>query len=257
MVLSSRASVLLATLLVAGLGIWWVMGKPQAAGEPTRPDGPRPPTPQTEPSKSPATGRARPAKTGKVEAIDEALLAKMRAPESYEHVFVRKLLTPFDPEELVRYAEQPDLNPSVFAGLLGRAVAEKNPRFRYLLERKDLRDNEELSPFLLAYDYAVNGNRAALDELLQRHRDGTKNWGTWEITALSYVDEWDQTREALGSRLLSGDGASGDERYGFWLTRRYLFPANPAFPKDYQAFQADLLELQRQAPPRPAPVVEE
>jgi hypothetical protein len=46
---------------------------------------------------------------------------------------------------------------------------------------------------------------------------------------------------------MSADGAGGDERYGFWLKRRYFFPDSKDFPNNYQAFCRDLAQLQAKA----------
>ncbi|MGC4016225.1 MAG: hypothetical protein QM755_17140 [Luteolibacter sp.] len=186
----------------------------------------------------------RPAKTSDLTSVDRNLLEKMTDPESLEHRYIRNIVGPFDAKELTRAVENPGSDRRELGAMIGAAAAAKDSRFRYLLERDELRGDEKIRPYLLAYDYAVNGNEAALNELLEQHRQRQGGgWDDVEVSALACVDEWDKTRLAFSARVLSGDGTGADERYSFWLARRYRFTGSSSFPKDYGAFQEDLQGL--------------
>ena len=180
--------------------------------------------------------------------------------DTYESRLARGVLEPYDDRSLVLMAEKPIQDTRVFSDLVLRAAAEKDAKFKYLLERKDLREDSRVSFALDAYDYNVNGNRAALELILASQVNNQPGWDSNEVWALSCIDEWDLTKKALEARIMSGDGTGGDARYAFWLKRRILFPNSKAFPKDYQKFQEDLYEQQkisqRSAPPLP-PVEQE
>ncbi len=116
-----------------------------------------------------------------------------------------------------------------------------------MLDRKGAQKEGEPDDILLAYDYNVNGNKKALETLLDRLREAMeekRGWSMEHLYALAAINEWDLCKQALGSQVLSADGAGGDERYGFWLTRRYFFPANPAFPDSYADFCKEMEQLQ-------------
>lgn len=192
---------------------------------------------------SPAKPRQEPSKT------DERL-KRIWETGTYENNLMRHQLEPFDAERLRHLVSDP-VNVNIEAcSLILRAAAEKDARFQDLLKREDLRKELPVDMALSAYDYSVNGNRKALDHILEAHRAaGRENggWGSAATWALSYVDEWNLTKEALGSHVMSGDGAGADERYAFWLIRRYYFPNNREFPTDYTRFTEDLIRAQRES----------
>ena len=166
-------------------------------------------------------------------------LAKMREKGTYESNLVGHLLKPFDSQLLIQLASNPEADTEEkLATLILRAGAEKNARFQYLLEQKELRKRPGIDLALFAFDYSVNGNQKALESILSRHVNGAgqRSWDSETVMVLAYVNEWNLTKKALGSHVLSADGAGGDARYAFWLTRRYFFPANNQFPDDYQGF---------------------
>ena len=155
---------------------------------------------------------------------------------------------PFNPDELVELAKHPKNDSDGRLGrLILRAAAEKDARFRYLLEQENLSEDPELELVLSAYDYAVNGKQKALEKILVRHRRLAGNWDSDTVWVLSYVDEWNLTEKALGSRILSADGAGGDSRYAFWLKRRYFYPNNPQFPDNYDKFCREISDLHHKA----------
>ncbi len=173
---------------------------------------------------------------------------------TYEYNLVgRRLLRPIDDVLLKRLAASPDESSEhdyALSPWLLRIAAESNQKYLWLLESKDLRNGGEPDDILLAYDYNINRNKKALEALLGRVRKSIEDghsWGSARTSALAAIDEWDLCRQALGSGTMSADGAGGDERYGFWLTRRYFFPESKAFPKDYKAFCRDLEDLQSKA----------
>lgn len=173
---------------------------------------------------------------------------------SYEYNLVgRRLLHPIDEallKRLVSHPEETSEHDYVLSSWLVRIAAEGDRKYLWLLDSKELRKGGETADLLLAYDYNVNGNRKALDTLLKRLRKVMKEqrtWGVPHLFALAAVNEWGLCRQALGSHGLSADGAGGDERYGFWLKRRYFFPNNKKFPDDYEAFCRDLEQLQAKA----------
>ncbi len=180
----------------------------------------------------------------------DQVLAKMREKGSYESNLVGDLLKPFDQQALVQMAAHPDTDTGgQLVRLILRAGAEKNAKFQYLLGQKELRKAPEIDLAILAYDYSVNGNQEALESILSRHANeaSPKSWDSGTVMVLAYVDEWNLSKKALESHVLSGDGAGEDSQYAFWLTRRYLFPSNKQFPDDYNKFTTEIREQQKRA----------
>lgn len=179
----------------------------------------------------------------------DSRVENIRVDGTYESNLVGDMLLPFDPEELKQLAAQPGRDQRRLTELILRAAAEKDGSFGDLPGREELRGDPAVETALLIYDYAVNGNGGALQKVLQRHdeaADGNRrSWDTNEIWALSYIGEWELTRQALASRLLSGDGTGGDARYAFWLRRRFLFPQDKSFPDTYEAFQEEIIAAQK------------
>lgn len=170
--------------------------------------------------------------------------------ETYEANLLGDVQKPYNPDSLLELAKYPERDSG---GNLGdhilRAAAEKDTRFRYLLEQENLREDPDLELVLSAYDYAVNGKQKSLEKILARHRKLAGSWDSDTVWVLGYIDEWNLTKKALGSRVLSADGAGGDARYAFWLRRRYFYPNNPQFPHDYEKFCREIREQQLQVKP--------
>jgi hypothetical protein len=185
--------------------------------------------------------------------------AMLREKGSYEYNLVgKRLLRPIDEALLKRLVAHPDETGDhdfALSTWLLRIAAEGDRKYLWLLDSKELRKGgdpgrEEIFDILLAYDYNVNGNQKALEVLLDRLRKAMKeerSWGVPHLFALAAVNEWDLCRQALGSHGLSADGSGGDERYGFWLTRRYFFPDDKKFPDKHETFCRDLAQLQAKA----------
>jgi tetratricopeptide (TPR) repeat protein len=135
---------------------------------------------------------------------------------------------PFNPEELKQLAANPKSEAGFrrLARLINRAGAEKDGSFRYLLEKPELRKNEEVNLALIAYDYSVNGNPKALDDLLARLAKEKTGSDSSVAATLAFVDEWDRVPKAMNAHFAEADG-SGGELWGFckaWSA--YLFPRN-------------------------------
>ena len=170
---------------------------------------------------------------------------------SYEYNLVgKRLLRPIDDALLKRLAAQPEETGEhdyILSAWLLRIAAEGDLKYLWLLDSKALRNGGEAEDILLAYDYNVNGNKEALRTLLDRLQKAMKENPSWDVPhlyALAAINEWDLCKQALASQALSADGAGGDERYGFWLNRRYFFPDNPAFPADHAEFCKEMAQLQ-------------
>jgi hypothetical protein len=138
---------------------------------------------------------------------------------------------PFNREELVRLAAHPQENPRRLMWLINRAGAEKDERFRYLLDQKELRKNPSLDLSLAGYDYSVNGNQKALDAILGKLAKKEVGSDAAPVGVLSFIDEWDRTIPAIRAHFVLADGAAGISLGLFWLTREYLFP------RSYKKFQ--------------------
>lgn len=169
---------------------------------------------------------------------------------TYESSLLSDLLEPFDQEELVQLAAHPEKDTGGrLVRLILHAVADRDTRFQYMLDQKELRNDPEIDLALLAYDYSVNHNESALKTILSQHATQV-NWHGWDsgtVLVLAYVDEWKLTKEALEAHVMSGDGSGADAAYSFWLTRRYLFPKDQNFPRDYRQFRNDLHEKQQES----------
>lgn len=185
--------------------------------------------------------------------------AMLRKEGSYEYNLVgKRLLRPIDDallKRLVAHPEETGEHDFALSAWLLRIAAEADRRYLWLLDSEELRKGgnpgrEEIIDILLAFDYNVNGNKKALETLLERVRKSIKENQSWcfaRTSALAAVNEWDLCRKALGSGRMSADGAGGDERYGLWLQRRYFFPDNKEFPDNHQTFCRDLEQLQAKA----------
>lgn len=168
--------------------------------------------------------------------------------DSYESNLAGDFRAGFDSKALRELLDQAEPDDRMLVSQILLAAAERNPACKDLLLRSDLRQKYPVFDLALsAYDFMVNGSDSALERILDAHRSAPVERGSWDsnpIWVLSYVDEWPRTEAALKSHLLMADGAGGDARYGFWLQRRYLFPLNQDFPKDYERFWKDLARAQ-------------
>lgn len=193
---------------------------------------------------------------GEIERANEApdIETSLTTQGSYEFNIVgRRLMRPIDPQlmrHLARHPEEIPENDYILGSWILRAAVERDESFQDLLENEGLRADINSKAALLAYDYRVNGNEEALDALLdhvRREMNARRSWMLPYLYGLGGVDEWERTKQVLGSVPLSADGAGGCERYAFWLTRRHFFPDHPTFPADYSEFCRELEELQAEA----------
>ena len=135
---------------------------------------------------------------------------------------------PFMPEELRQLAAKPlseDRNRDL-ERLILRAGAEKDPSFRYLLDQPELRKDEEVNLALIAYDYSVNGNSKALDDLLARLAKEKVGSDSIVVAALAFVDEWDRVPKAVAAHFVHADGSGGELKSFSEAWKAYLFPRN-------------------------------
>ena len=143
-------------------------------------------------------------------------------------------LPPFDQEKLESLARDPSRNVHQLRDLIHRAAAERDTRFRYLLNQTGLRDEPALDLALSAYDYSVNGNEKALDHILEIHAKQDPGSDSDSVVTLTYLDEWDRTVNAFHSHFAQGtDGTGGDAQGSFWNKRKRLFP------HQYRKFRSD------------------
>ena len=182
----------------------------------------------------------------------EAMIREKDSPEY--NLMGEKFLRPIDDgllKLLAAHPEQSSDHDYILTTWLTRIAAEADRKYLWLLDKKELQ-KDDLSNYLLAYDYNVNGNQKALKTLLDRARKvmvevgGTWGGGSY-LCALSAVNEWDLCRQELASHSQSADGVGDSERYAFWLKRRYFFPDNKKFPDNYETFCFDLEQLQAKA----------
>lgn len=135
---------------------------------------------------------------------------------------------PFKPEELKQLAAKPlseDRNRDL-ERLILRAGAEKDASFRYLLDQPELRKDEEVNLVLIAYDYSVNGNTKALDDLLARLAKEKVGSDSIVVAALAFVDEWDRVPKAIAAHFVHADGSGGELKSFSEAWKAYLFPRN-------------------------------
>ena len=136
-------------------------------------------------------------------------------------------LESFDASELRSLANDRDLDHAErrrFLWLVLRAAAEKDGSFRHLLDRQDLRDDHEFGLALSGYDYAINGNDAALDHILAEDRKLPRGGDHTTIQVMGFLDEWDRTLRAIRTHEKHADGAGGIAVMSFWMQRSVFFP---------------------------------
>jgi hypothetical protein len=152
-------------------------------------------------------------------------LVSVEIPPKEERVYRPE--EPLDAEKLWELAESVREQGSgyLIRDLLGRATAEKDARFAELLEWEDLRERTGARLILKAYDYAINGNEEALDEILAEHEAQPKGGDVNTVVVLAYLDEWERTVPAIVDFYSEGaDGAAGSCRRHFYSTRETYFP---------------------------------
>lgn len=136
-----------------------------------------------------------------------------------------KITQPFDQAELTALLAEPAKNPRRLMWLIHRAGAERDSRFRYLIDLPELRDQGTLELAVAAYDYSVNGNQKSLDFILTNHSAQEPGSDSDSVVALSFINEWDLTIAAFEAHFAQGtDGAGGEALRSFWHRREYLFP---------------------------------
>lgn len=189
------------------------------------------------------TGQQKDKSASQASSESEQLIDQIRVKGTWEYNLVGDLAEPFDKEKLLRLIDDPNRDERELKNHILRAAAEKDASFRLLLDREDLRTQPDIQLCILAYDYQVNGNPAALEQILtsfDRHIAEGGGTDSMQLKVLSFIEEWDITRDRISSYRLSGDGAGGDVLHAFWLRRRFLYPHHPDFPKDEKVFRQQI-----------------
>lgn len=78
----------------------------------------------------------------------------------------------------------------------------------------------------IGYDYSVNGNRKALDDLLARLAKEKIGNDSSVVAVLAFVNEWDRVPKAVKAHFATADGAGGELWSYSKLWKAYLFPRN-------------------------------
>lgn len=170
---------------------------------------------------------------------DAKSLANIWVENTYEHRLVEELLAPFDRKKLRELVDDPGKDARRFAELILKAAAECDESFRDLLDRPELREDDNVAIALDTYDYAVNNNGEALDRILKGQialAKENRGGDTDQLWALGHVNEWDKIPALFQEYRWNGDGAGGDAQYAFWLKRMYLYPGNKRFPSTQEEF---------------------
>jgi hypothetical protein len=140
----------------------------------------------------------------------------------------------YRPKELRKLADDTDRDHAErrrMLWLILRAAGEKDPQFRDLIGRTDLRRDHEFDLALAGYDYAVNANGKALDFILKEDAKLSRGGDHSTIQVMSFLDEWERTPPVIRTHEAHADGTGGTAVTAFWLTRKHFFPEH------YAAFQ--------------------
>ena len=98
----------------------------------------------------------------------------------------------YRPGELRKLADAKDRDPAErrrMLWLILRAAGEKDPQFRDLVGRRDLRRDHELDLALAGYDYAVNANGKALDFILKEDAELPRGGDHTTIQVMAFLDD--------------------------------------------------------------------
>lgn len=137
----------------------------------------------------------------------------------------------YRPVELRKLAEDTDRDHAERRRLLWlilRAAGEKDPQFRDLISRRDLRRDRELDLALAGYDYAVNANGKALDFILKEDAKLPRGGDHTTIQVMSFLDEWERTPPVIRTHEAHADGTGATAVRSFWMTRNHFFPEHYA-----------------------------
>ncbi|MEQ1853357.1 MAG: hypothetical protein ABMA01_17400, partial [Chthoniobacteraceae bacterium] len=143
-----------------------------------------------------------------------------------------KLANPYNPEATLKLAAKVKQSRGDIRELMVsilQAAAEKAAELQPLLQDEELkrRDDEHhsLALALAAYDYSLNGNRKALQFLMDELAKQPLGGDPQAVVPLGYIDEWDVSPIAqLKQFCMSGDVASSVSASMFWDQREYLYP---------------------------------
>jgi len=133
----------------------------------------------------------------------------------------------YRPGELRKLADAKDRDPAErrrMLWLILRAAGEKDPQFRDLVGRRDLRRDHELDLALAGYDYAANANGKALDFILKEDAKLPRGGDHTTIQVMAFLDEWEKTPPVIRTHEAHADGTGGTAVRSFWMTRNHFFP---------------------------------
>ena len=137
----------------------------------------------------------------------------------------------FVPEKALELAAKAELDGDEVRSLMFMILqgsVEKAVELQPLLKDEQLKRKDDeyhsLALALAAYDYSLNGNREALQFLLDQLANGPAG-DVQAAVPYGFMDEWELTMAAHEKHFARGaDGAAG-ESYGlFWEQRRVLYP---------------------------------
>ena len=97
-----------------------------------------------------------------------------------------------------------------------RAAAQRDDRFRKLIDRESLRKSSNLNLAMLVYDYSITGNKEALDLFMAEDAKLPRGGDYDEIVAMAFLDEWDRTIVEMRRHQVFADGAAGHCMSFFW-----------------------------------------
>lgn len=130
------------------------------------------------------------------------------------------------------------------------AAADKNPDLKPLLKDEKLKQaDDELQSIrlaLAAYDYSLNGNKEALQFILDKVATVTEDVSDEvALDTLAWIDEWELSTAAYDKHSGRIYGAQVDAYGMFWEQRESLFPEKYAkhFAKEQQAAKMDAASL--------------
>ena len=135
---------------------------------------------------------------------------------------------PFDAKELDRLVsvvegdDEAETRPLVEA--IMQVTAQKDARFKELIGRKGLRKRKLVDLALSGYDYAISGNKKALDRLMTADAAQKLGGDYMTIAMMGMLDEWDRTIEAVCRHKAHSGGTAGLTVATFFTDRVALFP---------------------------------
>jgi beta-lactamase regulating signal transducer with metallopeptidase domain len=204
--------------------------------------------PEDEPVKlkeaaAPAEETPKTGDTGQRRKLDWSKFPHYNAPEI-------PFANPFVPGDALRLAAAPNRSKEDTRRLLDmihQATAEKAVELRPLVKDEALKASDDadgtIGFALAAYDYAVNDNKVALQQLVDAMAVEPNRRAETAAWSLVYVDEWELTDRAFNAHF--GRFSVAEEHAMFWEVREFLHPESYArhFAKELTAAKLDAASL--------------